>query len=300
MKEASRAPAAAREIIRVPESLDFRGTLREVGPVSCWEGPTVLWWATTTPVGSATLRLRHGPAGSVHADAWGDGASWVLAQAPRLLGRDDDPAALRTTSGFLHDLARRARGRYLARTDRVFEALVAAILGQKVQSDAARSSLRALARRYGEPAPGPFPRPAWLVPAPSAFARLDYSAFHPCNVERARAERIIGAARRARWLEERTTARELEGLPGVGPWTSAVTASAAWGDPDAVPVGDFHLPNTVCWALAGEARGDDARMLELLEPYRGQRGRVVRLLLDAQVQAPRRGPRLSIMDNRRR
>ncbi len=49
----------------------------------------------------------------------------------------------------------------------------------------------------------------------------------------------------------------------------------------------------VAWALAGEARGTDERMLELLEPYRGQRGRVLRLLELAGVRAPRYGPRMA-------
>ena len=53
------------------------------------------------------------------------------------------------------------------------------------------------------------------------------------------------------------------------------------GDPDAVPTGDLHLPHEVAWALAGEESADDARMLELLEPFRGHRFRLLRLLLAA-------------------
>jgi 3-methyladenine DNA glycosylase/8-oxoguanine DNA glycosylase len=68
---------------------------------------------------------------------------------------------------------------------------------------------------------------------------------------------------------------------------------SAFGDPDAISVGDFHIPNSVAWALAREPRADDARMLELLEPYRGQRGRVQRLLEVGRITAPRYGPRMS-------
>ena len=68
-------------------------------------------------------------------------------------------------------------------------------------------------------------------------------------------------------------------------------AARAWGDPDAVSVGDYHLPSLVAWALAGEPNGTDERMLELLEPFRGQRGRVIRLLEVAGVRAERHGPR---------
>ena len=73
---------------------------------------------------------------------------------------------------------------------------------------------------------------------------------------------------------------------------------AWWAEPqdrlDAVSVGDYHLPNVVAWALASEARADDARMLELLEPYRGQRGRVIRLLEASGIGAPRFGPKMPI------
>ncbi len=77
----------------------------------------------------------------------------------------------------------------------------------------------------------------------------------------------------------------------MGPWTAAETARAAFGDPDAVSIGDFHTPDLVGWALAGEPRGDDARMLELLEPYRGQRARLVRILELSGIVPPRYGPR---------
>jgi hypothetical protein len=66
------------------------------------------------------------------------------------------------------------------------------------------------------------------------------------------------------------------------------------GDADAVSIGDFNIAHQVCWALAGRPRGDDATMLELLEPYRGQRGRVIRLLVAGGVTAPRFGPRLAL------
>jgi hypothetical protein len=60
-----------------------------------------------------------------------------------------------------------------------------------------------------------------------------------------------------------------------------------------VSVGDFHLPNIVAYGLAGEPRADDARMLELLEPFRGRRALVVRLLELGGPRPPRYGPRLA-------
>ena len=136
-------------------------------------------------------------------------------------------------------------------------------------------------------------------PRPGDLGRFPYFGYHPFGIERRRAELIRRVAARAPWFEAVADLPFAEGyarlraVPGIGPWTAAEVGVRALGDPDAVSVGDFHLPNLVAFALAGEARGDDARMLELLEPYRGQRARVVRLLELSGIRAPRYGPRLS-------
>jgi hypothetical protein len=50
----------------------------------------------------------------------------------------------------------------------------------------------------------------------------------------------------------------------------------------------------VAWAFTGRPRGTDEQMLELLKPFAGHRGRVLRLLLAASVSPPRYGPRMSL------
>ncbi len=111
-------------------------------------------------------------------------------------------------------------------------------------------------------------------------------------------------ARRSKRLEEALTMalpdayRRIQAIRGVGPWSAAWVGLQALGDADAVLVGDFHIPNTVAWALTGEPRGDDDRMLELLEPFRPHRGRVVRLLKAAGIKAPKYGPRQAIREIR--
>jgi 3-methyladenine DNA glycosylase/8-oxoguanine DNA glycosylase len=148
--------------------------------------------------------------------------------------------------------------------------------------------------RFGEPAPGP--GGLRLAPEPSVLAGLPYFAFHRFGLERRRADIIRRAAAAMSGLggaEPAVTTRHLARIPGVGPWTLAEVARVAWGDPDAISIGDYHIPNLVAWALAGEPRADDARMLELLEPYRGQRGRVQRLLEVSGLRAPRYGPRMA-------
>jgi 3-methyladenine DNA glycosylase/8-oxoguanine DNA glycosylase len=239
-------------------------------------------------------------AGAVEVEAWGPGSEWAAARAAALCGELDDPSGFRPQHKLIADLYRRAPGMRLTRTDAVFDALVPAVLAQLVTTVEAKAGYRALVRALGEPAPGP--ERLRLPPSPEVLARTPYWAFHPFGVERRRAEVIIRAARSARRLEETTTMdmasayRRLGAFPGVGPWTAAKVALVALGDSDAVPVGDYHLPHAVGYALDGTARSTDERMLELLSPYRGHRARVIHLLTYAGIAAPRFGPKQPLRD----
>jgi hypothetical protein len=179
-------------------------------------------------------------------------------------------------------------------TARPFDALLPSILEQKVTNTEAWRGYRGLLRQLGERAPGPMPL---LLPAtPTRVAALPYYRFHPLGIERRRAELVRRAAREAPMLEAASrdeAYRRMRAISGIGPWTVAEVGRVTWGDPDAVSVGDFHLPSLVAWAFAGERTADDERMLHLLEPYRGQRGRVQRLLELSGLRPPRHGPRLA-------
>ncbi len=256
--------------------------------------------ATRTPAGPATLEIVD--AGhELSVRAWGPGAGWAVERSADLLGLNDDPTALdrlEPPHRLVAELARRFSGVRLPRTARVVEALVPAVLEQKITGEEARRVYRALIRTYGEPAPGPFG--LRLQPTPERLAQLPYHAYHPLGLERRRAETLRRIGALATRLEaivdlapEDARAR-LASVIGIGPWTVGEVARVALGDPDAVSVGDYHLPSLVAFALAGEPRADDARMLELLEPYRGQRGRVVRLLEASGLGPPRRGPRMAL------
>ena len=293
------APAVDR-VVSLPFEVDAPLTMAPLqhgphDPTVRFEGP-VAWWAVRTADGPATLRLAPASAGW-RVSAWGPGADRAAAQAPRLLGAEDEPAALVLPGGPLRDLARRLPGLRFGRSDAVLASLVPAIIEQKVTGLEAKRTYRRLVLRHGEPAPGP--GKLYLPPAPERLATLPYFELHPLGLEQRRAGTLIRAAREASRLEsavglppEQALAL-LRSVPGVGAWTAAETARAAFGDPDAISVGDFHLPHLVSWALAGEPRGDDARMLELLEPYRGQRARLVRLLELSGIVPPRYGPRLA-------
>jgi 3-methyladenine DNA glycosylase/8-oxoguanine DNA glycosylase len=254
------------------------------------------WFKT----GPATLRIALA-AGHVRASAWGPGAAEALDAVPALIGELDDPTPLVARHEIVAATARRMPGLRLTSGAPLFETLLVSILGQKITSLEQRRSFAGLVRRLGTRAPGPLG--LMLPPPPETLARTPYWAFHPLGIERRRADTIRAAAAVAASLERIATLSTAErisalcSLPGIGPWTAAEAVRLSFGDPDAVSVGDYHLPNLVCWVLAGERPGSDDRMLELLEPWRGQRGRVVRWLelgsFDLAGLGPaRRGPRM--------
>jgi 3-methyladenine DNA glycosylase/8-oxoguanine DNA glycosylase len=304
-------PLERRFVPSVPVDLRMTLAIHRRGPGD----PTIrfprdgtAWRASLTPDGPATIRML--PSGAeIRAQAWGPGAAWAIDQAPELVGADDDPGdfADRVAAAghpLLRTLLPRYRGIRIGRTRRVMEALVPAIIEQKVTGFEARAAFVALVSRHGEPAPGPWDaggRPARLRVAPAAavLAALPGYAYHPLGLERRRADAIRFAALRAARVEECASLppvdayARLRALPLVGPWTAAEVGLRALGDADAVSVGDFHLAHAVCWALAGEPRGTDERMLELLAPYAGHRARAIRLIEAAGIQAPRRGPRMA-------
>ncbi len=251
------------------------------------------WWATETPAGPASVAFR-AAGDEVLADAWGPGAEWAINGVPVLLGRDDDPSEFRPLHPVVRDLVARLGVPRLGATGRWFEAMATAAVYQRVVSADARTAVARMGRLYGAEVPGPGPLP--LFPRPEAVLRVPDHGFHRAGVDRARARVIRVAAKHADRLEElgerpAPEARQwLQRLPGVGPWTAARTTGAAAGDPDAVPVGDLHVPRLVTYALSGATDGDDDSMLELLEPYAGHRGRVVRLVKAAGIGPPRPRP----------
>jgi len=255
-----------------------------------------VWLARVTACGPATLRLAV-ETGGIVAQAWGPGAEAALEAAPGLAGLLDDPSRLVAHHPLVAELQRRFAGLRLPRTGQLAPVLIPAAIEQKVTASEAHGAYEAIVRRLGEPAPGP--APLLLPPTAANLAALPYFELHPLGVERRRAEllRRIGreSARIESWtaLDPQEARARLQAIPGIGPWTAAEATRIAFGDPDAVSVGDAHLPDLVSWALAGEARADDARMLEILAPYIGQRARVVRLLEVSGIRVPRFGPRFA-------
>jgi 3-methyladenine DNA glycosylase/8-oxoguanine DNA glycosylase len=261
-----------------------------------------IWRSSLTPVGPGTVRIRLTD-GVVRAAAWGPGASWLLAGLPAALGAADDRAGFDPAHPLLRELSTRFQGVRIGRTGRVLEALVPAVLEQKVVGVEARRAWRYLLLRFGAPAPGPAPAGMRVPPPAAVWRRIPSWEWHRAGVEGVRARTIIGAAEVAGRLEEIVTMssadadRRLRSLPGIGVWTAAEVRQRACGDADAVSVGDYHLPARVGWALAGRIV-DDAGMLELLAAYPGHRHRAARLVELSGLAPPRRGPRMSVRDYR--
>lgn len=309
--------------VEFPEPYDLRGTLSILSRGT--QDPTAriddagAWLTLNTSSGAATLRLTRGPDGHdgsrgtavVMGQAWGPGAEEALAGLPALLGAGDDWSGFDTPDfhaglpRLVREPRRRHPGLRLPATGRMIDALVPVILEQKITTIEARYSYKYLVRRHGSPAPGPAPSGLMVPPTAQGWRRIPSWDWHRAGVDSKRSGTIMRACSSAGALERLASlpageelARKLCTVPGIGPWTAAETAQRTHGDPDSVSVGDFHLAAFVGYALTGR-KTDDAGMLELLEPWRGHRQRVVRMLVLSGFRKPAFGPRLAPQDHRR-
>jgi 3-methyladenine DNA glycosylase/8-oxoguanine DNA glycosylase len=305
--------AAATGSIQLDAPLDLRVVL---GPLVRGSGdPTIrvaaaaAIRASVTPDGPGAIEIRL--EGLVaRAWAWGPGAAHLLDGLPAALGQDDDDSGFEP--GHHPVVARLARrhGRVrLGRTGAVWEALLPAILEQRITGTEAWRNYRRLVRAHGAPAPGPLG--LWLPPTPATIATLPSWTLTELGIEPRRGTLLRRIARESARFEAlgqaaRATggggagaaavAAALQAQPGIGPWTAAEVTLRALGDPDAVSVGDAHLSHVVAFALTGAPRGSDEEMLELLTPWAGHRARVVRLLESSGIMPPRYGPRVAPRD----
>jgi 3-methyladenine DNA glycosylase/8-oxoguanine DNA glycosylase len=263
------------------------------------------WRASNTPAGPVTTRVRavrHD--GAVDVDAWGDGAAWAVHHAEDLVGADrEDTVPFEPRDPVVAALASRCAGMRFTRVLAVHDVGIATVIEQRVTTLESRRAWGRLVRRFGTRAPGP--RPLLVPPAPQRVAALADHTRHALGIDGRRGAAMSRLAADARALDRAAAspgdalARRLRALRGVGVWTAATVVHLVQGDPDAVPVGDWHFPRHVAYALAGERVADDARMLELLEPFRPHRGLALRYILAGTSGPPRRVPRAAIPDRLR-
>lgn len=306
----------ARDVARVEtryvpgHALDLLATVnvhrRGAGDPAMQVYGDAVWRTAHTPEGVGTIVLRQ-VGGEIRAAAWGAGAHWLIGQLPRLCGADDAPENFDARGNALIEAVHhRNPGLRLSASDLVSDSLVSAILEQKVTGMQAFGAWRWLVRKHGTLAPGPTPRPMYAAPPIETWRSVPSWDWHRAGVEPPQSRTAVAAARRgSAYLDSLTDAsreerdRMLLSQRGIGPWTSAEVRIRAFGDADAVSVGDFHLAHHVGYALTG-ARTDDAGMLALLEPWAGQRQRVIRLIARSGVVEPRKAPRLHPEDHRDR
>jgi 3-methyladenine DNA glycosylase/8-oxoguanine DNA glycosylase len=261
------------------------------------------WLTMATPAGDATLHLR-ATASGIEATAWGSGAEQAIAQVPALCGAEDDATGFDPAAHpLVAELHRRFSGLRLTRARRILPFLVPTVLGQKVTGIEQKRAWRQLLTRYGTPAPGPAPLGMRVAPTAEVWRRIPSWEWHRAGVGPQRSDTVMrvvalgDALERAARADAGEAIRRMRTIPGVGIWTAHEVVQRSHGDPDSVSVGDFHVAKRVGWALTGQ-RVDDDGMLELLEPWRGHRQRVVRLIEQAGIGYERHGPRMTIADHR--
>jgi 3-methyladenine DNA glycosylase/8-oxoguanine DNA glycosylase len=291
--------------VTFPGAASFGHTLAPLrrGPRDpCFQlpGDGTIWRTSLLASGPVAAQISRAAPNAAHCVAWGSGAAEFIETLPALLGVDDDASDFVPRDPTVAEAHRRLPHLRLGRTGQVLEALIPAIIEQRVPGADAFRSWRLLVSKYGTPAPGPVPGGMRVPPSAEEWRHIPSWEFHRANVDPRRAQTVVACARRATSLERLAArpaaqAREaMRSLPGVGEWTAAETAQRAFGDADALSVGDYHVSKMIGWTLLGHPV-DDAVMLELLEPMRPHRHRVVRLLeASGLAYEPRRGPRLPV------
>ena len=302
--------SAARSF-RLEQPYDLARTLRPLadgGGDPTWRfEPTRVIRAMWSPEGAATVEITK-EGSTLFVRAFGPGSDWIADRSSELTGLSDNHDGFNSA---LHPLTNRLHrehpGMMFARSLTTWDLVVPTVLGQRVTTSEARSSWRQIVRRFGHAAPGS--SVVRLPPTPDTIASLSDHHWHVAGVERGRADTIrrllavLGALDRTigdpgiRGNPDMVTEfrQVVESVPGSGPWTATALAIAVFGDPDVVQLGDLHIPHIVTNALAGEPRGHDERMVEILEPFRPHRGRVVRLIKLAGPKPARRGPKYTPM-----
>jgi 3-methyladenine DNA glycosylase/8-oxoguanine DNA glycosylase len=298
--------------LRLDQPVNVRLTLslmrRGAGDPTTRRDGSRLWRTSRMPTGPVTYVLWQPSPDAVRAEAWGPGAAELLGGLPALVGAEDDPTGFTPGHPILADAFRRYPGLRVPRTGLVLEALIAAVIEQRVVGLDAFAAWRRLHLRFGELPPGPAPAGMRVFPTAEEWAAIPSWEWHLAGVDPGRARTAQACAKLGRQLDQLATThrddhagvyRGLRSIPGVGMWTAAEVGARALGDADAVPFGDYHVGKDVGEALVGRPL-DDPELAEVLAPWRPHRYRVVRLImLSPLARRERRGPRAARVDHRR-
>ena len=238
----------------------------------------------TTPRGDATFVAWRTTPERVEVAIYGPGSSWMAERARRFLGLDD-PCDFVATHPRLAPLREALRAVRLVQALSLSQLHAAVILQQRVTFQAAARAWRDMCARVAKPAPGPLS--LWMAPSAADWITLGQPEARALDIDVKRWKALRAAAAVAGEVD-RCADREAPGaalaeitarLRGTGPWTVGLLAGLGLGDADAVVVGDLHLPGDVSALFTDQPIADDSRMLELLEPFRPHRFRIVRAMI---------------------
>jgi AraC family transcriptional regulator of adaptative response / DNA-3-methyladenine glycosylase II len=153
------------------------------------------------------------------------------------------------------------------------ELVVRAVLGQQVSVSGARTTAGRLVERFGEAVTTPVGGVTHRFPSAAALAAADVTDI---PVPRTRGRALIEVCRRLSEGElvvddgasRDDVARQLQTVPGIGPWTASYVAMRALGDPDVFLPTDIGVRN----ALRGLGVPSDAasasRFADAWRPFR--------------------------------
>jgi 3-methyladenine DNA glycosylase/8-oxoguanine DNA glycosylase len=221
-------------------------------------------------------------------EAEGAGAAEALSQLVAAAQIDDGYASFDPKHPAIAALHRELPGLRLIRVPWLFDIACSAVLQQRVRSTDAMREWRTICTRFGQTAANG----QTAFPSPSALSAVPLHELLAIGIDPRRARTLLALAHEIRLhpLRPDMTHEQLRlrlgRVPGVGPWTVDMILGFGAADTDAVPIGDLYLPHLVSFALAGERRGTDERMIQLLEPFRPHRFRVVRLVYAANISVP--------------
>lgn len=225
---------------------------------------------------------------SLEVSAFGSDADALLEETLCGLRQDDCYSSFATEDSGVLRLHQKHPGLRLLRVPWLYETACSAILQQRIRTVDAMRDWRRITQRFGAPAP------LGLRAFPSAemLARVPQFELERMGIDAKRAKTLLRFAKELRFVALRPAMgfsqlrQTLLRVPGIGPWTAETVMGYGAGDTDAAIPYDLHLPRVVCYALAGEFDGSDERMMELLEPFRGHRFRIIRLLYEARLDVP--------------
>jgi AraC family transcriptional regulator of adaptative response / DNA-3-methyladenine glycosylase II len=196
-----------------------------------------------------------------------------------LLGLEQDAAAFARLARKL-GLARLVAGRAamrVAQTASIFDGLVWSIIGQQINFAFACVLKRRLVERTGRKMTNGLHAP----PTPAAIAALEARELLPLQFSRAKADYLIGTARRVaegtldlsalHGMSATRAERTLLEIRGLGPWSVNYVMMRALGFPDCVPLGDTGVTSGLQAVLKLEERPDidgTRRLMTVFSPYR--------------------------------